>query len=132
MKNNNINSGAEVVGFDDPTDEEFEFKELKYSRSNCFGDRTIGVSEVDENGYIYIDCIKGEKQIRASIGIEDKKHSSYLAISIQGKNVSDKKVAKIGAKIKGIQREGKNKPDLAITLHKVLDVIITSMKEIDL
>ncbi len=132
MKDNNINSGAEVEGFGNPTDEEFEFKELKYSHSDCFGDRTIGISEVDENGYIYIDCIKGEKQIRTSIGIEDKKHSSYVAISIQWKNVSDKKVAKIGSKIKGIQRKEKDELDLYRTLHKVFDVIITSMKEIDL
>lgn len=132
MKDNNINSGAEVVGFDNPMDEENEFKELKYSHSSCFGDRTIGVSEADENGYIYIDCIKGEKQIRVSISVEDEERSSYVVISIQGKNVSDKKVEKIGAKIKGIQREGKNKLDLSTTLRKVLDVIITSMKEIDL
>lgn len=72
MDDQNMNSKVEIIGFINPMNMEFEFKEVNYEFSRFFGDRMIGVSQIDESDCIYLDCIKGEMQIRVSMSIEHR------------------------------------------------------------
>ncbi len=72
MDDQNMNSKVEIIGVINPMNMEFEFKEVNYEFSRFFGDRMIGVSQIDESDCIYLDCIKGEMQIRVSMSIEHR------------------------------------------------------------
>ena len=58
-----------------------EFKKIKIQKTVPFEDRTLYLSEVDEDGDFHLDCVKGDKLIRATIHIPEAGYQFEISFS---------------------------------------------------
>lgn len=106
------------------------FRELKYIESRCFGDRTISFGEGEkEDGYIYIDCVSDETQIRLAMPTSNLNHMSILC-SVQSD--SEEKVAEITSYIEKAMRDEHKDFKEVETFDEAIKLILTTLREIKL
>ena len=58
-----------------------EFKRIKIQKTVPFEDRTLYLSEIDKDGDFHLDCVKGDKLIRATIHMPEAGYQFEISFS---------------------------------------------------
>ncbi|MGN1403312.1 MAG: hypothetical protein ACI4XB_03200 [Ruminococcus sp.] len=108
-----------------PEVQTYEFKTIKVKKTVPMADRTLYLSEVDEDGNFYLDCRKAEKCIRTTIHVAEA--SGYMQISFAGtKTVPEKTLADLFERVKAGELL------TCKDIMKIFQVLLVVLQEIDL